>query len=383
MTDRPSCGHRRHGSCGQGENVDVAEPPRIVLETPEACADAPRLEGLLRGALARARAPGDAWSVDVKMERTDAHELRARAGITDASGAQVARRVLSNHAADCEGLARAVGVWASLVFEAELAREHSAKDDSMEPNAARDRPRETDGTGAGATSDVRDGGDDPGAGAGTTARSSGSTTGEPPRRQDAKKDAKRGEGESSEVSHLAAWRLGGSPQDPASPESDESLRDDGRRRLEVGSGAFVMARAAGTLGGLSIHAALGIPPGPFVRPAIFVGETWTPDSKTNQNSTWTAARVDGCVRLPLSKGRQRGFQLDPCLGGEVGNSTQTGGKTKTGLSFGPAIDVRKQLGNSLAATLRGVGEVTVAGGERLIWNNLSARLELALSCGIW
>jgi hypothetical protein len=196
--------------------VDVAEPPRIVLETPEACADAPRLEGLLRGALARARAPGDAWSVDVKMERTDAHELRARAGITDASGAQVARRVLSNHAADCEGLARAVGVWASLVFEAELAREHSAKDDSMEPNAARDRPRETDGTGAGATSDVRDGGDDPGAGAGTTARSSGSTTGEPPRRQDAKKDAKRGEGESSEVSHLAAWRLGGLAASPLS-----------------------------------------------------------------------------------------------------------------------------------------------------------------------
>jgi hypothetical protein len=186
--------------------VDVAEPPRIVLETPEACADAPRLEGLLRGALARARAPGDAWSVDVKMERADAQELRARAGITDGSGVQVARRVLSNHAADCEGLARAVGVWASLVFEAELAREHSAtRGDAAEADAARDAPRETDGTGAGATGGARDGADDPGGG--TTAGSSGKTLGGSPRRQ----DAKRGEARSSKISHLAPSRPGGFP----------------------------------------------------------------------------------------------------------------------------------------------------------------------------
>jgi hypothetical protein len=101
------------------------------------------------------------------------------------------------------------------------------------------------------------------------------------------------------------------------------------------------------------------------------------------NSTWTAARVDSCVRVPLSTESRRGFELDPCVGGEVGNSTQAGGATKTGLSFGPAIDVRKQLGNNLAATLRGVGGVTVAGGERRVGDNLSARLELALSCGLW
>ena len=366
--------------------MDVAEPPRIVLETPEACADAPRLEGLLRGALARARAPGDAWSVDVKMERTDAQELRARAGITDGSGVQVARRVLSNHAADCEGLARAVGVWASLVFEAELAREHSAtRGDAAEADAARDAPREADGTGAGATGGAQDGDDDPEAGAGTTAGSSGRTIGGSPRRQ----DAKRGEVESSEISHLAALRLGGSPEDPASPESDESLADGGPRTLEVGTGAFVMAHGSSVgLGGLSIHAALAMTRSFFLRPAIFVGETWMPnwipDAKMYANSTWTAARVDGCVRVPLSKEPRRGFELDPCpLGVEVGNSTQAGGATKTGLSFGPAIDVRKQLGNNLAATLRGVGGLTVAGGEPLVRDNLSARLELALSCGLW
>jgi hypothetical protein len=89
------------------------------------------------------------------------------------------------------------------------------------------------------------------------------------------------------------------------------------------------------------------------------------------------------VRVPLSKESRRGFELDPCVGGEAGNSTQAGGTTKTGLSFGPAVDVRKQLGNNLAATLRGVGGLTVAGGEPLVRDNLSGRLELALSCGLW
>jgi hypothetical protein len=351
--------------------VDVAEPPRIVLESPEACADAPRLEGLLRGALARARAPGDAWSVDVKIERTDdAHELRARAGITDASGVQVARRVLSNHAADCEGLARAVGVWASLVFEAQLAREHSARDDAAEPDAQRDGPPEAGGgAGSGKNSATRDSDDEPGAGAGTTARSSGKTAGGTP------------------TATKPDIRVAGpTPEDPLAPESDGASANDRLSTLEVGSGAFVMALGSAALGGLSMHAALGRAPGPFLRPAIFVGETWTPswmsDSKTYLNSTWTAARVDGCLRLPLSSEPRQGFQLDPCVGTEVG-SRQAGGTSTTGVSFGPAIDVRKELGSGIAATLRGVGGIDVAGSEPRVTDRLSARLELALSSGIW
>ncbi len=105
--------------------MDVAEPPRIVVESRASCANAERVEELLHDALGSARAPRHAWTVAMRVQPTATHTLNAEGEITDEAGLLVADRLLSVPAGDCRGLARAVGVWASLVLEQELARGHS------------------------------------------------------------------------------------------------------------------------------------------------------------------------------------------------------------------------------------------------------------------
>src|SRR5215467_4408302 len=98
-----------------------AEPPRIVFEAPAPCGDASRAEALLRKALAPAKAPG-AWTVSMRVEQGDGRALRAEGEIADENGAPVAHRALMETTTECSGLARAVGVWASLVLDAEVQR---------------------------------------------------------------------------------------------------------------------------------------------------------------------------------------------------------------------------------------------------------------------
>src|SRR5580658_2835632 len=107
--------------------LDVTEPPRIVWESPGACAASAHSEDLLRQAVASARAPGLAWGVRIRVEPTSDHTLRAEGQIMGEGGTVVARRLLSGAPGDCDGLARAVGVWASLVLDAQRARADSAE----------------------------------------------------------------------------------------------------------------------------------------------------------------------------------------------------------------------------------------------------------------
>jgi hypothetical protein len=119
--------------------VDAAEPPRIVFENPERCADAASAEDLLRRGLVRARAPGSSWSVTMHIEASQGnrHGLSAQGDIVDGQGANVAHRFLSGSSTSCSALARALGVWASLVLEAELSR---ASDPSSPPAPAPSPP---------------------------------------------------------------------------------------------------------------------------------------------------------------------------------------------------------------------------------------------------
>ena len=127
--------------------MDVAEPPRIVVESHASCANAERAEELLHDALGAARAPGHAWTVTMRVQPAADHALRA-AGRNHgrSSGLLVADRVLSVPAGDCQGLARAVGVWASLVLEQELARRRrSRRRRRRPPRCPRPRPRQARG----------------------------------------------------------------------------------------------------------------------------------------------------------------------------------------------------------------------------------------------
>jgi hypothetical protein len=92
--------------------VNPAEPPRILLEGAGSCPNAHRLESLLESSLGPARAPQAGWVVALRLEKTTSRVLRAEGDITDSDGTPVARRVVSGSLADCDALARAIGVWA-------------------------------------------------------------------------------------------------------------------------------------------------------------------------------------------------------------------------------------------------------------------------------
>jgi len=104
--------------------VDAGEPPHIVVANPERCADPGLAEDTLRRGLARAHAPGRGWLVTMHVDSTPGRgrSLSAQGDITDAEGVNVAHRFLSGSSSSCTALARALGVWASLVLDAEVAR---------------------------------------------------------------------------------------------------------------------------------------------------------------------------------------------------------------------------------------------------------------------
>ena len=121
--------------------MDVVEPVAVdvVMEAPASsyCNDADRARAALEEALVAARAPRHTkkgpgapadprWSVSlgVSAQATATSGKSVDAVIVDDTGAVVARRTIADRAArSCLPLAKAVGAWASLVLDAELARE--------------------------------------------------------------------------------------------------------------------------------------------------------------------------------------------------------------------------------------------------------------------
>ncbi len=114
-TEMASGGHARKRT----PPLDATEPPRIVFEAPAACRDGEGAGQALRTGLAGARAPSSGWTLTLRVDAAGTH-LRATSELSDASGAPVAHRELSEATSDCSGLARAVGVWAGLVLDAEI-----------------------------------------------------------------------------------------------------------------------------------------------------------------------------------------------------------------------------------------------------------------------
>jgi hypothetical protein len=104
----------------------------------------------------------------------------------------------------------------------------------------------------------------------------------------------------------------------------------------------------------------------FLRPSVAFGESIA----TNLPSTWSAARLDMCMRLPDRYAMRGGLQLDLCGGADVGFSyiasgsvpgTPAAGQTVPYVDLGPSVDLRAEVGK-FAVTLRGVGGIDVARG---------------------
>jgi hypothetical protein len=101
--------------------VDLPEPPTIVLEQPAPCADARTAEELLNRAMTSSKAPRGGWALRVHAEKAGL-VLTVGGEIRDDAGIVVARRTLVKETSECGAMARALGVWASLVLDQEVAR---------------------------------------------------------------------------------------------------------------------------------------------------------------------------------------------------------------------------------------------------------------------
>jgi hypothetical protein len=323
--------------------LDAVEPPRIVVESHVSCASTERAEDVLHDALGAARAPGHAWTVSMRVQPTADHALHAEGEITDGLGIRVADRLLSVPAGDCRGLARAVGIWASMVLEQEVARRRSV----------------VGGSSAAAAAPAAKSSEDPKAPivALTTESQSGDSLWPAP-----------------------------APIEKPIPEGEWYLHHehDDARTLELGAASFLMTGATnGAMAGGSPYAIIEAGNGVFLRPSLAVGETLTAlNSPPIQHAMLVAGRFDTCLRVPGLYSQNRGIQLDLCGGADFGYvNDATDDRKYAFVSVGPSLDLRGELGSSLSAAIRTVTGFNVTGMvvSPLLEPLWSGRLELAFS----
>lgn len=312
--------------------MDVPEPPQIVFERPAPCGDAAKAEGALRAALAPSSAPGPAWTVTMRVVR-EKGELRASGEITDRAGAPVAHRTIerqTGQAGECAGLGRAIGVWASLVLDAEVQR--AIEQAPLPPPPAPPPPQ-------------------PG------------------------------------------WPEPAPPPEKPSPEAELFLaHPKEERNVEIGAASLAMSgTGTGMIAGGSVFEVSEVGSGWFLRPSLAMGRSVTQivPGETGAYATLGAGRFDACKRIPGNYLDRRGLQLDLCAGPEVGflhvdpTSTAAAPQTLPLLALGPSLDFRGELGMALSVLIRGVADVnflsTSTTDGRLSEAVLLARLEVGLS----
>lgn len=328
--------------------MDSAEPPRIVVEATNECADHARTEGVLRRALASAAAPGHAWMVSMTVEGGTPPSLSATGEIRDGAGARVAHRVVSDSAGDCGALARAVGIWASLVLDAELQRARSGL---------------------------------------PTSGSRGAEGGSAPLAAP-----------TPDIQPLEPVWPSPAPTEHRLPEADWYLHHDEAASREIGLGTFLMTgTGAEAIAGVTPFAVLEVGHGIFLRPAIMVGESIAVlvSHSSDARSTWVAGRLDACLRLPGLYANRRGMQLDLCGGAEAGASYFAAGPEPEAppqdqvipyVNVGPSLGLRAEFAWDLAVALRGLTGVNLVStgysdvaGSRVDLPTLAGRIEVALS----
>jgi hypothetical protein len=290
----------------------------VVVEATSACADRARAQSALANALANARAPkrgptGAAWQVRVGVDDTGATKT-ATARIVDDRGSLVAERSVSDRTA-CTPLARAIGAWASLVLDDELARARDAADAPLR-SASASASVNTNATPMNAPSEGRDG--------------------RPP---------------------ILESVDGSTAKDV---DAVPAQTEDGRT-FEVGLSGYVrdgLAADSGFAGG-SAFVAFEVAKGWFVRPAVSYGTSTVQvalGEGHRSSFTHVGLRGDFCRRIPGNYIERRGLELDLCLGSDTSRVWGTGPDSEDlsamRESVGPSAALRGELGGSANLELR-------------------------------
>lgn len=378
-----------------------AEPPRIVLEGRDACPDADRVRAWLDQSRSQVTAPSPGWALTLRFARNGPADVRAEAVITNSAGERVARRTLAG-STECEGLGRAVAVWAALVLDRERARalrppgapEGDLRSRAGDPGQGREA---AGGDGASAASPLAaevapapagsavDGAlvrPSPEPGAASVAKATASP--------DAPSPARSGAASEAAALHDA----------PSVDASTERHRPE-RRLIEVGIGTFLLTgNGSNAVLGSTAYGVIEASRGFFVRPALLAGESVIPlGDSGNANALLFAGRLDACLRVPGNHNQNRGLELALCGGADFGVTyfpSAPPGYAGWGapaeatvlplLSMGPSLDLRGDLGSGWSLVLRGVAGVNVIrkgfsdmNGGRIEPAWASGRVELALA----
>jgi hypothetical protein len=286
-----------------------------------------RAQASLREALGGSVAPQGGWRLRVFDERRGTHFI-VTANLDDAQGNGVAHRVIDATASDkCDGVISALGVWAALVLDAEVAKARA----HPKP-AAPERAHPGTGTQKGA----------------------------PP-----------GEGTTAAESGLA-------PTGVAEP--DAGAPQPHRRTIEIGAGGTlenspVTTTDAALVGG-DVFMLVEIVRSFFLRPSIAAS------ASIGSPSTYYSTRLDACLRVPGNYTEHRGLLLETCAGTEIGAIDHDQGlpnhATDAVFSIGPTIGLRGDFASDLSVEVRGLAGFNVAHTGDVI-ELLSMRAELGLT----
>jgi hypothetical protein len=296
-----------------------AVPVELIVESRTACPDAARARAALDDALAGAQGPRRAgnvgssphWLVTVRLHR-EIDLGGAEAVIADDAGREVARREVTERGRACVPLTRALGAWASLVLDQELAR------------GARGP-----------------GGGDGGAPAAPALRG-----------------ARHGNG----MDFLL----------PTAPPPDHVPAASAARAVEVGASVSLRSGlvGSGTAAFAAPHVAFQVGQAVILRPSLLAGGS-TDRVPTSRGAalafTAYAARVDACRRIPGNYIDRRGIELDVCGGGEVAFIRTSDADSGARASLGPSAVLRGELAWGVALEVRAAAGANLArasiGGE--------------------
>jgi hypothetical protein len=291
------------------------EPPHVILAAPTPCSERDAAEGLFTDALKPATAPSG-WTVSVKVAHAGG-ELKAESDLADAAGAVKAHRDFTVKGQSCAPLARAVGVWASLVLDG--IRADAGEEEEHAPPPEEKKPVTADTKVTPAVAPV--------------------------------------------------WPAS-LPKEKPQPERETFLRHpEEERTLELGISTFLMnAGKTGPLVGGSLFVMVEAPGGIFLRPKASFGKNFGPLQESNDvDKDLGTLRLDGCLRVPGFYWDRRGLAIDICGGAEGGflsMGSPPGGngdrRTIAYGAFGPGISLRGEFANDFVAEVRAEGLMRIA-----------------------